>query len=186
MVTVWTVIVGGVVVGGVVVGGVVVGGVVVGGVVVGGVVVGGVVVGGGSPQLTSYVETAVWPPGHTAYSASEPDVPFSAAVTNERSAVAVPVPTKFGGLSTAGTFWNSPPSTDTSNEIGWSPCANDQKVALAVVQSALTTSPECANAELVKANVDDTTSARIVKTMTRTRIGSLRRRGADRASGLHP
>jgi hypothetical protein len=147
--TVWIGGVGGVVVGGG--GGGVVdgggdGGVVEGGGVVvdgGGVVVdgGGVVVdgGGGVPHVTVTVAVSVRPALHSANTATDPDEPFSTAVRDEMSAVAVPGPTKFGGLSTAATLWDGPPSTETWNEIGWSVAAKSEKLALACAQSTLMT-----------------------------------------------
>ena len=54
------------------------------------------------------------------------------------SAVAVPEPTNPGGLSTAATVWNDPPSTETANWMGWSPPAKLTKEPDADEQSALT------------------------------------------------
>jgi hypothetical protein len=102
----------------------------------GGVVVDG---GGGVPHVTVTVALSVRPALHSANTATDPDEPWSTAVSDEMSAVAVPAPTKFGGLSTAATLWNGAPSTETWNEIGWSVAAKSEKLALACAQSALMT-----------------------------------------------
>ena len=104
--------------------------------------VGGGVVGGGVvPHVSVKVAVSVCPPFHCAKTATAPGAPCNTLVSDEMSAVAVPAPTKFGGLSTAATLWNGPPPTDTSKEIGWSEGAKSENVALAVAQSALTTCP---------------------------------------------
>jgi hypothetical protein len=116
--------------------------------------------GGGVPHVTVTVAVSVRPALHSANTATDPDEPFSAAVSDEMSAVAVPAPTKFGGRSTAATLWDGPPSTDTWNEIGWSVAAKSEKLALACAQSALMTCPVWAPAVPANTTTDDTMSTR--------------------------
>ena len=71
-------------------------------------------------------------------------VPLNSAVSDEMSALAVPDPTNPGGLSTAGTVWYVPPSTETANEIGWLAAEKSTNEPETDEQSALTISPVCA------------------------------------------
>jgi hypothetical protein len=125
--------------------------------------------GGGVPHVTVTVAVSVRPALHSANTATDPDEPFSTAVSDEMSAVAVPVPTKFGGLSTAATLWGGAPSTDTWNEIGWSVAAKSEKLALACAQSALMTWPVWAPAVPANTTTDDTmsTSTEMAKRLRR-------------------